>query len=122
MTDGMRMRIVVVDDDEEVRMALKHLLCASGHEVWLLASAEELLADNVVADCFLLDICLPLLNGVESAQRIRSTGCDVPLVLMTGHDHEPTRTAIVQAGLPVLRKPFDEREILNAVAGIRGSR
>ena len=115
-----RMRIVVVDDDEQVRMALKYLLCASGHEVRLFASAEEMLAHDVVADCFLLDVCLPLLNGVELAQRIRSAGCGVPIVLMTGHDHEPTRTAILKSGLPVVRKPFDEGELLRFVAGTPG--
>jgi two-component system, OmpR family, response regulator MprA len=112
-----RMRIVVVDDDELVRGALNHLFCASGYEVCLFASAEEMLAHDVVADCFLLDVCLPLLNGVELAQRIRSSGCDVPIVLMTAHDHESARAAIVQSGLPLVRKPFDEGEILRLVAG-----
>ena len=50
-TDSMR--VVVVDDDEAVRMALQSLLRASGHEVRVFASAEDLLAQAVVADCFL---------------------------------------------------------------------
>jgi FixJ family two-component response regulator len=112
-----RMRIVIVDDDELVRRALSHLFCASGYEVRLFASAEELLVQDIVADCFLFDICLPLLNGVELAQRLRSRGCDVPIVLMTAHDHESTRAAIAQSGLPVVRKPFDEGEILRLIAG-----
>jgi FixJ family two-component response regulator len=120
---GESLRIAVVDDDEIVRLALQHLLCASGHEVRLFASAEELLAEDVVADCFLFDVCLPMLSGIDLAARIRATGSDVPIVLMTGHDREPTRSAIAQSGLPLVRKPFDEEEILNAVAsGRRGPR
>ena len=113
------MRITVVDDDEEVGAALRFLFRASGHDVALFASAEELLAHDVVADCFLFDISLPLLSGVELARRIRSTGCDVPIVLMTAQDQEATRTAVVQSGLPVVRKPFDEEQILKVFAGIR---
>ncbi len=80
------MRIVVVDDDEAVRMALQSLLRASGHEVRVFASAEDLLAQEVVADCFLFDVCLPKMNGIALAELIRSAGSDVPIVLMTGHD------------------------------------
>ena len=110
------MRIVVVDDDEAVRMALQSLLRASGHEVRVFASAEDLLAQEVVADCFLFDVCLPKMNGIELAELIRSAGSDVPIVLMTGHDRGSFERAIRQSGLPLVSKPCDEEEILNAVA------
>jgi FixJ family two-component response regulator len=93
----------------------------SGHEVELFASAEELLAQEVVADCFLFDVCLPMLSGLDLAERIRASGSDVPIVVMTGQDQPRTRNAIAQSGLPLVRKPFDDEEILNAVAGRRGA-
>ena len=78
------LRIVVVDDDEEVRLALRYLLAASGYNVRVFASAEELLGEDVAADCFLFDVQLPKLTGIELAERIRSTGSRVPILLMTG--------------------------------------
>ena len=113
---GNSLRIVVVDDDESVGKALQFLLRTSGHDVRLYASAEDLLADRVDADCFLLDICLPNMNGIELAAQLRSAGSEAPIVLMTGHDLEFATQAIAQTGLPLVRKPCDEREILDAVA------
>ena len=110
------LRIVVVDDDEDVRLALRYLLAASGYNVRVFASAEELLGEDVVADCFLFDVQLPKLTGIELAERIRSTGSRVPILLMTGYDEESTQNAITRSGLPLLRKPFDEDAILRSVA------
>jgi two-component system response regulator MprA len=116
-----KLRIVVVDDDEHVRQGLRHLLGASGHDVGVFPSAEEMLGHDVAGvDCFLLDVCLPKLNGIELAERIRSTGCDAPIVLMTGDDHESTRRAISECSLPVVRKPFDGEDILELLAETRG--
>jgi len=109
------LRIVVVDDDEEVRLALRYLLAASGYNVRVFASAEELLGEDVAADCFLFDVQLPKLTGIELAERIRSTGSRVPILLMTGHDEESTQNAIARSGLPLLRKPFSEDAILGSV-------
>ena len=116
---GKSLRIIVVDDDEGVRTALQYLLCTSGYEVRLFASAEDLLAQDVDADCFLFDVCLPKMSGIELAEQIRSAGREVPIVLMTGQDRESIRRAIARAGLPLLSKPCDEREILNAVASAK---
>jgi FixJ family two-component response regulator len=110
------LRIAVVDDDATVRAALRNLLAACGHDVRLFASADEILErlDDVAADCFLLDIYLTKLSGLELAARIRSERSRVPIVLMTGHDDESTKTAIARSGLPVLLKPFGEEEFLAA--------
>jgi FixJ family two-component response regulator len=113
------LRIIVVDDDEEVRTALEYLLGASGHEVRLFASAEDFLADDVDADCFVLDVCLPKMSGIELAEQIRSARSEVPIILMTGQDREPIRRAIAGTGLRLLSKPCDSQEILDAVADAR---
>ena len=110
------LRIVVVDDDEEVRHALRYLLVSCGHRGQLFASAEELLDEQVAADWFFFDICLPELSGLELAHRIRQSGSDAPIVLMTGQDTETTRTAVLDSGLPVIWKPFGEEEVLSAMA------
>jgi len=110
----------VVDDDEDVRNALKRLLTAFGHDVTLYSSAEDVLTrGDVEADCLLVDLSLPAINGLQLAERLRSSGCRLPIVLMTAYDEAATHQAAARAGLPVLRKPFDEAELHAAVARAR---
>jgi two-component system response regulator FixJ len=114
---GRPLRVAVVDDDAAVRTSLRRLLNACGHEVRLFASVEEVLHQEreIEVDCFLVDLYMPMLSGLGLAERLRSRGSRVPIVLMTGHDDEQTRTAVAQSGLPMLLKPFDEGEFLAAV-------
>jgi FixJ family two-component response regulator len=115
------LRIAVVDNDSSVRAALKRLFVACGHDVRVYAAAEELLdrRDVVEADCFLLDLSLPRMSGLELAERIRANGSLVPIVLMSGHGTAHTGMAVTGTGLPVLLKPFGEEEFLAAIAGWR---
>src|SRR5262245_48616371 len=70
MTDIDSLNLVVVDDDEEVRTALRRLLRSMGHTVHLFASAEEYEASPTVADCLIVDLRLPGLNGFELLERL----------------------------------------------------
>ena len=88
MVDSGAMTLAVVDDDVDVRVALKRLLRAMGHQVRLFASAEEFAGDGHGFDCVILDIRLPGLNGLELREQMRAAGRLLPLVFITGDgDH-----------------------------------
>ena len=108
--------VVVVDDDASVRRGVARLLRSDGFEVQGFASAEELLAVTVerCPVCYVLDVQLPGLSGLELLQRLRRGGARAPVVFITAHEEylaEP-----VSGGDGVwLRKPFEGPALLTAV-------
>ena len=107
--------LVVVDDDEEVRTALRRLLRAMGHKVRVFASAEEYEATPAAADCLIVDLRLPGLNGFELLERLRLRGSAIPIVFITGDGGPSPNDTTVHAGTPSLAKPFDEQDLMAAI-------
>ena len=110
------LHVVVVDDDARVRMALKRLLRAIGHDVQVFSSAEDFLAQDVAADCVILDVHLPGLSGLDVEERLSRGGADPAVVFITGYDSPPIRAAFERARRPWLRKPFDEQGLIDAIS------
>ena len=110
------LNLAVIDDNRGIRVALKRLLGASGHQVSLFSSAEDFLAHDVSADCLIVDVRLPGLNGFQLEERLRATGSITPIVFMTAQSDPVARS--VPAGAPkfCLPKPFDEDGLLNAIS------
>jgi DNA-binding response OmpR family regulator len=112
-------RIVLVEDDPPVRIALARFLRLANYEVSAYASGEEFLAG--LADsmplCVILDVHLPGLSGIEVQRQLRSGRAQVPVVFITASD-DPSieREASESGGLRLLRKPFSGDELLAAVA------
>ena len=113
------MRLVVVDDDADVRKALSRLLSSAGYSVTAFDSAEAYLARerDDDPDCLLLDIGLGGMSGFELREELLRTGAEVPIVFITAQDDEATRQALLQLGsVPCLRKPFSNQSLLSAIA------
>jgi FixJ family two-component response regulator len=115
MTDAGPLNLVVVDDDEAVRTALRRLLRAMGHEVCVFASAEEYEAHATGADCLIVDLRLPGLNGFELRERLRLRGCAIPIVFITGDGGPSPSDATAHAGTPTVAKPFTEGDLIAAI-------
>jgi len=115
MTNTDPLDLVVVDDDEEVRMALRRLLRALGHKVRVFASAEEFEATPVAADCLIVDLRLPGLNGFELRERLRLRGSTIPIVFITGDGGPSPNDTAAYAGTQSLAKPFDESDLMAAI-------
>jgi len=114
-----RVRLVVVDDDPDVRKALSRLLGAAGYSVTAFDSAEAYLAraDDDDPDCLLLDVGLGGMSGFELREELLRSGAGVPIVFITAQDDEATRRALLQLGsVPCLRKPFSNQSLLSAIA------
>jgi FixJ family two-component response regulator len=111
--------ILLVEDDEGMRLAVERLLFARGYPVTAFASAEDLLgsAARRHARCLILDVRLPGISGPELRERLAAEGLDPPVIFMTAHDDPHTR-ARAQATHPVayLQKPFEGRQLIEAVA------
>ncbi|HEV3357242.1 MAG TPA: response regulator transcription factor [Pseudonocardiaceae bacterium] len=109
------MRILVVDDDRAVRESLRRSLQFNGYQV-------ELASDGVHAmeqieaqrpDALVLDVMMPRLDGLEVCRRLRSTGDDLPILVLTARDAVSDRVAGLDAGADdYLPKPFALEELL----------
>ncbi|NJM95856.1 MAG: response regulator [Phormidesmis sp. RL_2_1] len=96
------LNILIVDDDEVDRMALRRALKATDFQVSCAEvsdcdSALEALA-HVNYDCIFLDYNLPGKNGLELTRHIRSRGIRVPLIALTGQGDEQTAVDLMKAG------------------------
>jgi FixJ family two-component response regulator len=115
--------IAVVDDEEPIRKALKRLLRAAGLEAEGYASGQAFLDDaaNRRPDCVLLDLHMPTMSGQQLLARIRKMAGRPPVVVITAHDTPETRDQCLAAGAAAyLRKPLDERLLLNAISAALG--
>jgi len=111
--------VAVVDDDASVRRALKRLLQSADLRVFTYASAIEFLDTglSIAPDCVILDIHLGGMSGLELLSRLRESGHNLPILIITAHDDAQTREAAAQAGCTAyLRKPLDAETLLDEVA------
>ena len=110
------MTLAIVDDDDDVRTALARLLCSLGHDVKIFASAEEFEAETVTVDCLIVDVRLPGLSGLELRERLRNRATPTPVVLITGDSDRLAGDIPQAADTPSVTKPFDDVELLAAIA------
>ena len=117
-TPARSVRLVVVDDDPDVRKALSRLLSLAGYSVTAFDSAEAYLArqHDDDPDCLLLDIGLGGMSGFELREELLRTGTELPIVFITAQDDEATRKTLLQLSVPCLRKPFSNQSLLSAIA------
>ena len=108
------MRILVVDDDVEVRELLARALERDGHvvsAVGTLADARKALASDA-ADVVVLDLSLPDGDGAELCRSLRADASSVPVLMLTAHSEIPTRIRTLDAGADdFLGKPFSVAEL-----------
>jgi len=107
-------RILVVDDEPQIRRVLKSALSAQGYEVFDVRNGEEAL-DAIRErrfDLILLDVNMPGIGGLEACRRIRPTS-DVAIIMLTVRDAEQDKVAALDAGADdYVTKPFSTPELM----------
>ncbi|MBV8457625.1 MAG: response regulator transcription factor [Acetobacteraceae bacterium] len=108
--------ICVLDDDENVRLALDGFLRVSGYEVRCFASPDEFLESTEDASCLILDVRLRQANGLEFQEQLLRSEIAIPVILMTGYGDIPMTVRGMKAGaVDFLPKPVAEADLLSAV-------
>jgi FixJ family two-component response regulator len=108
----------VVDDDPSVLKALSRLLRSAGFVVVTFVSAEDFLARfrHSTLACVVLDIHLGEMSGLDLQAYLADAGVPLPIVFITAHDDPQTRGRVEKSHQPYLRKPVDEKALLDAIA------
>jgi two-component system, OmpR family, KDP operon response regulator KdpE len=107
-------RVLVVDDEPQIRRALRTSLEAHGYEVATAGTGEEgvLAAAETAPELVLLDLGLPDLDGTEVIERVRSFS-DVPVIVLSVRDRQADKVAALDAGADdYVTKPFGVEELL----------
>ena len=118
-------RILVAEDDEAFLEVVEALLSADGsfEVVARAANGREAveLAATVEFDAAVIDVEMPVMDGVEATRRLREQSPDLPIVAISGHDYEERVLEIRAAGADdYVRKARLEDELVDALLALVG--
>jgi two-component system alkaline phosphatase synthesis response regulator PhoP len=117
----MNETILVVEDDEVIRMALADRLQSEGYKVEFAGDGEEgfTRATQNAFDLVVLDIMLPRKNGFDVCRDIRMAGVVVPILMLSARGHTIDKVLGLKIGADdYLTKPFDAMELLARVEAL----
>lgn len=110
--------VFVVDDDAAIRDSLVLLLSLKGIRTLAFANADSVLQafDAKWRGCFLVDLRMPGLSGIELLKALRDRGSLLPLIIMTAHGDVPSARAALKGGaLDFLEKPIDDEVLFEVL-------
>jgi two-component system response regulator MprA len=114
-------RILVVDDEPAVQQALARALALERYEVALAGDGGDALAQlgERSYDAVILDVSMPVLDGLEVCRRVRRGGDRTPVLMLTAREQVDDRVAGLDAGADdYLTKPFALRELMARVRAL----
>jgi excisionase family DNA binding protein len=112
-------KILVVDDDDLIRMLFQEILNDLGHTAALARDGNQALELMKQSDFDLvfLDLLLPGMDGAELLKKLRALKPRMPVIIITGHpDSDIMSRALVEGPFGVMRKPFSQDDITTALA------
>ncbi|NNL98137.1 MAG: response regulator transcription factor [Acidimicrobiia bacterium] len=115
-----RRRVLIVDDEQELRAMLSAYLTADGFEVLEASDGEQALelAQSGDPNVVILDVGLPGIDGFEVLRRIRSFS-DVPVIMLTARSEEVDRVVGLTVGADdYVTKPFSPRELSARIGAV----
>ena len=110
--------VFLIDDDEDVRNALRLLLHTAGFVVEPFSNALAFLErrDRATTGCIVADVRMPGLSGLQLLERLAAESERLPVVIITGHgDVNACRRAFKSGAVDFLTKPVDEQVLIEAI-------
>ncbi|MCG2726309.1 MAG: response regulator [Elusimicrobia bacterium] len=111
-------RILIVDDEPDMRLAIKNVLKLRGYEIF--EAGDGLAALDIISKhdihLMLLDIRLPGMDGIEVLERTRKINRLLPVVMITGYGHIRSAVDVMKLGAnEYLQKPFENTQLVKTV-------
>lgn len=109
----------IVDDDEAVRKSVAFMLRHEGFRSESYASGEAFLKAVKQAErgSILLDVRMPVMDGLEVQQELTARGIDMPVIILTGHGDVAIAVRAMRAGaINFLEKPYEKSALMSALA------
>ncbi len=127
-TSGNKGKILIIDDEEEVRDVLKLHLASGNYNVIEATNGEEGInlmksgANLVQVGLIICDIRMPKVNGVEAINYIRQNAPSIPILVISGYPDTELAVSLIQKGVRgYLVKPVEKETLLSKVSEILSS-
>jgi two-component system nitrogen regulation response regulator NtrX len=114
----MKSRILVIDDEAEIRKSLRMILEYEGYDVLEASSGAEglALAERETPDLVFLDVKMPGMDGLEALQRLQAFRETLPVVVISGHaSKEEVASSIKRGAIDFIEKPLGSDRVLVTV-------
>jgi len=118
MNSPISATVFVVDDDADVRGAMRRVLKTVGLQAETFATANDFLQRNLPKgpNCLILDIRLPGMSGLDVQQKLIEGGARIPVIFITAHADVPLAVKAMKSGaVEFLTKPFRNQDLVDAV-------
>jgi FixJ family two-component response regulator len=119
LTTGTKPALILVEDDSSVLRALRRLMLSAGFRVMAFDCPRAILDSELPKTdaCLVVDVHLPGMNGVQLCETLAASGCQLPVIMMTGHLDQATLELTQRAKVvAVLFKPFTRDSLLEAIS------
>jgi len=111
--------IFIVDDEPDVRAALRLLIKSVGYHVKCFATADEFFDqfEPLRKGCLILDVRMPGMSGMVLQEKLTAMEALLPIIMISGHGEIPMAVKAVQNGaIDFLQKPFSEQQLLDRIS------
>jgi FixJ family two-component response regulator len=118
MTPADAATVFVIDDDADLRAAIRGLLNSAGLRSETFGIAQEFLRRKRPdgPSCLVLDVSLPGMNGLDFQRELADAGIRIPIIFITGHGDIPMTVKAMKSGaVEFLTKPFQDKDLLDAI-------
>ena len=109
------MKIMLIDDEESMRILMKHILTECGYEFVSACEGQEGLSmiAHEKPDIIILDVMMPIMSGFQVCRKIREAGIIVPIIFLSAKsDIIDKEEGFEAGGNDYIAKPFDHRELV----------
>ena len=110
--------VFIVDDDSDMREAIKDLVESVDLRAESFATAEDFLSRQRTGEpsCLVLDVRLPQMSGLDFQRRLAEADIHIPIIFVTAHGDIPMSVRAVKSGaVEFLTKPFRDQDLLDAI-------
>jgi DNA-binding response OmpR family regulator len=118
---AQKLRILVVDDEPNIREVVELYLRREGYEVEVVGDGSAALQaiERKIPDLIVLDLMLPFLSGTQLTRTLREGRYDIPIIMLTAKDDESDRVAGLELGADdYVTKPFSPKELVARVKAV----
>jgi|GEM_PF-248438 len=120
----LQMQVVIAEDNDFNRLLIHRILRHAGIHVREARNGEEAvtLVEQIKPDAVIMDVHMPVMDGIEATRQIHSRYPDLPVIALTANVVSSEHQSLLLAGaIKVLLKPINDRALLNTLEGLKAN-